>query len=74
MENLVNQIDRKALLKTKFPKVFQGLGKLKGYQLKLHIDENLQPGAQPVGRISLSRRAKVTEKLEELLKLGVIEK
>ena len=37
-----NQIDRKALLKTKFPKVFQGLGKLKGYQLKLHIDENVQ--------------------------------
>jgi len=49
-------------------------GKLKGYQLKLHIDENLQPGSQPVRRISLSRRAKVTEKLEELLKLGVIEK
>jgi len=32
MENLANQIDRKTLLKTKFLKVFQGLGcKLKGY-------------------------------------------
>lgn len=30
--------DRKAALKGKFPKVFQGLGKLKGYQLKFHID------------------------------------
>ena len=47
-ENLANQIDRRALLKTKFPKVFQGLGKLKGYQLKLHIDENVRPVAQPV--------------------------
>ena len=72
--NLANQIDRRALLKTKFPKVFQGLGKLKGYQLKLHIDENVQPVAQPVRRIPFSRRAKVTEKLEELLKLDVIEK
>ena len=72
--NLANQIDRRTLLKTKFPKVFQGLGKLKGYQLKLHIDENVQPVAQPVRRIPFSRRAKVTEKLEELLKLDVIEK
>ena len=74
MENLANLIDRKALLKTKFPKVFQGLGKLKGYQLKPHIDKNVQPVAQPVRRIPFSRRAKVTEKLEELLKLDVIEK
>ena len=74
METLASPIDRKALLKTKFPKVFQGLGKLKGYQLKLHIDENFQPVAQPVRKIPFSRRAKVTEKLEKLLKLDVIEK
>lgn len=30
------QADRKASIKAKFPNVFQGLGKLKGYQLKLH--------------------------------------
>ena len=74
MESLTNSLDRKALLKSKFPKVFQGLGKLKGYQLKLHIDESVQPVAQPLRRIPFSRRAKVTEKLEELLKLDVIEK
>ena len=73
-ENLANQINRNALLKTKFSKVFHGLGKLKGYQLKLHIDENVRPVAQPVRRILFSRRANVTEKLEELLKLDVIEK
>ena len=72
MENLASPIDRKALLRTKFPKVFQGLGKLKGYQLKLHIDENVPPVAQPVCRVPFSRRAKVTEKLEEPLKLDVI--
>ena len=74
METLASPIDRKALLKTKFPKVFQGLGELKGYQLKLHINENVQPVAQPVRRIPFSRRARVTEKLEELLKFDVIEK
>ena len=56
------------------PKVFQGLGKLRGYQRKLHIDESVQPVAQPLRRIPFSRREKVTEKLEELLKLDVIEK
>ena len=76
LEDTANQAQRKAVLRTKFPKVFEGLGlgKLKGYQLKLHIDESVQPVAQPVRRIPFSRRAKVNEKLNELLKLDVIEK
>ena len=72
--NNLKQADRKASLRAKFPKVFQGLGKLKGYQLKLHINEKVRPVAQPLRRIPFSRREKVTEKLEELLKLDVIEK
>ena len=72
--NTAKQANRKAALKAKFPKVFEGLGKLKDYQLKLHIDKNVQPVAQQVRRIPFSRRAKVNEKLEELLKLDVIEK
>ena len=65
--------DRKAALKAKFPKVFQALGKLKGYQLKFHIDQDIHPVAQPVRRIPFRRRDKVNEKLEDLLKLYVIE-
>ena len=49
-----NQAQRKAVLRTKFPKVFEGLGKLKGYKLKLHIDENVQP-VEPVRRIPFSK-------------------
>lgn len=64
--------DRKAALKEKFPKVFQGLGKLKGYQLKFHIDQDIHPVAQPVLRIPFSRRDKVNEKLEDLLEFDVI--
>ena len=74
VSNNAEQADRKASLKAKFPKVFQGLGKLKGYQLKLHIDESVRPVAQPLRRIPFSRRENVTEKLEDLLKLDVIEK
>ena len=73
IENLARQ-GKKAQLETKFPKVFQGLGKLKRYQLKLHIDKNVQPVAQPVRIIPFGRKVKVTEKLEELLKFDVIEK
>ena len=57
--------DRRAALKAKFPKVFSGLGKLKGYQLKFHIDEKARPVVQPVRRILFSRRAKVEQKIEE---------
>ena len=66
--------NRRAALKAKFPKVFSGLGKLKGYQLKFHIDEKVQPVAQPVRRIPFSRRAKVEQKIEELVQLDVLEK
>ena len=57
-----------------YPNVFSGLGKLKDCQLKLHVDDSVVPVAQPIRRIPFSRRAKVNEKLEELLKLDVIEK
>lgn len=71
----VNTIpDKKGLFRAKYPSVFQGLGKLKGFQLKLHINPTVKPLAQPLRRIPFSRRQKVIEKLDELEKLGVIEK
>ena len=62
MENLARQGKKEAQLRTKFPKE-QGIRKLKGYQLKVHIDDNVRPVAQAVRRIPFSRRVKVTEKL-----------
>ena len=67
-------LDNKAALRLKFPKVFEGLGKLKGYQLKLHQDDTVPPVAQPLRRIPFSRRQKVTSKLKQLEELDVIEK
>ena len=33
-------------LKMKYPKVFQGVGKLKDFKLHLHVDPNVPPVAQ----------------------------
>ena len=58
----------------KYPQVFTGLGKLKHFQLKLHVDESVTPAAQAMRRIPYSRRQKAVDKLEELTALDVIEK
>lgn len=42
--------------------------------MKFHIDQDIHPVTQPVRRIPFSRRDKVNEKLEDLLKLDVMEK
>ena len=55
----------------KFP---SGVGRLKGFQLRLNIDELVKPVIQPPRRIPFSARAVVEEKLKELEKQDIIEK
>ena len=38
-------------LKAKYPSVFQGIGKLKDYQLKLHVDPSVTPVVQKMRRV-----------------------
>ena len=54
--------------------LFQGIGKLKEYQMKLHIDPQVRPVAQSVRRTAFSLRGKIEEKLDELLREDIIEK
>ncbi len=56
-----------------FADVFNGVGKLKDYKLKLHIDRTVTPVAQPVRRIPFSLRDKVDKKLDELQEMDIIE-
>ena len=42
-----------------FKHFFSGVGLLKGYELKLHVDESAKPVAQYVLRIPLELREKV---------------
>ena len=54
--------------------LFQGIGKLKDYQMKLHIDPQVQPVAQTVRQTAFGLRGKIEEKLDELLGGDIIEK
>ena len=52
---------------------FQGLGKLKDFQVHLHVDPQAKPVAQSHRRIPFSLRDKVEQKIKELEDLDVIE-
>jgi hypothetical protein len=51
-----------------------GLGKLKDFQLKLHIGNSVQPVAQPVRKIPFKLRKRVQEQIKQLGEINVIEK
>ena len=55
-------------------KFHSGVGRLKGFQLRLNIDESVKPVIQPPRRIPFSARAVAEEKLKELEKQDIIEK
>ena len=61
-------------LKAKYPSVFQGIGKLNDYQLKLHVDPSVTPVVQKMRRVPFSIKDKVTAKVNELLEKDIIEK
>ena len=49
-------------IRGKYKALFTGVGLLKGYERKLHIDESVNPVAQPVRRIPFGLRKKVDKK------------
>ena len=53
---------------------FEGLGKLKDFELKLHIDRDIQPVAQSARKMPFKMREQVKNKLNDLLDQGIIEK
>ena len=50
--------------------IFEGVGKLTGYQVKLHVDPEVPAVAQPVRRTPFRLRENVKEKIEEKGKRG----
>ena len=54
--------------------LFEGIGKLKDREIKLHIDENVPAVSQHHRRIPFHMREKVEKELERLEKLDIIEK
>ena len=58
----------------KFPGCCEGISKLKNFQLKVPIDPEVPPVAQPIRRVPYHLRDKLTTKLDELVELDIIEK
>ena len=54
--------------------IFSGTGLLKNFQLKLHIDPSIPPVQQPIRRIPYHTKQKVSDKINQLLSLDIIEK
>ena len=68
------KITTKESIIQEFGSVFRGIGKMKGVQVKLHIDETVQPVVQQYRRVPIPMREKVEEELNRLERAGVIEK
>ena len=53
--------------------IFEGVGKLTGFQVELHVDPEVPAVAQPVRLTPFSLQEKVKEKIEELVAMNIIE-
>jgi hypothetical protein len=61
-------------IESRYPKLFEGLGKLSNYKVKIHVDENVPPVVQGSRRVPFALRDKVEKKLDELVNLDIIER
>ncbi len=47
---------------------FTGIGKLKDFQLKLHVDPSVKPVAQALRQTPFKMRKQISDKIDELVK------
>ncbi len=52
---------------------FTGTGKLKDFQLELHVDQSVQPVAQALRQTPFKMRKQISDKIDELVKCDFIE-
>jgi hypothetical protein len=65
--------DWKSVITQKYPKCFEGIGKLNNFQLKIPIDEHVTPVVQPIRRIPYCLREKLEKKLREDEQYDIVE-
>lgn len=61
------------MLRMQYSEVFNGVGKLKTKQVKLHIDPEVEPVAQLLRRTPFNLRKKVEDKIKELVEMDILE-
>ncbi|XP_030599671.1 olfactory receptor 10A3-like [Archocentrus centrarchus] len=78
--NVVTAVAAKAQCRTvadelveSHPDLFQGIGKLKDFQVKLHINPDVKPSCQPHRRVPFHIREKVEDELKKLQEDDIIE-
>ena len=64
---------QKKSLQRKYPILFNGVGTLKGHQVKLHVDDSIRPVCQPARPIPFHLRDKCEQELREMERAGIIE-
>ena len=69
----VNSLEEKNIFQ-RYKSCFEGLGKLKDFQLNIPIDPCVKPVVQSMHRVPFSLRDKLEKKLNELVDVDVIEK
>jgi hypothetical protein len=69
-----NTITQASQIMDEFADCFSGIGKLKGFQVELHIDKSIKPITQPHRRIPFHIRKKVEQELQYLDENDIIEK
>ena len=60
-------------IRDKYRQLFNGVGLLKAYELKLNVDTSVKPVSQSVPRFPFGVREKVEKKLDELLACRIVE-
>ena len=75
-ENIVYSTheDVKAAVQRKFPEVFTGIGTLRDYEAKIHVDPAVTPVAQKPRRVPFALRDKVRAHIDDLLEKDIIER
>lgn len=58
----------------KHANLFKGLGKLKNYELRVEVNPNVRPIAQPIRRLPFHIRHKVEQEIERLIALDILER
>lgn len=69
---VINSVGEQSIF-SEFRECFEGVGKLKDFKAKLHIDETVKPVAQRPRPVPFGIREKKEKKLEELAKADIIE-
>ena len=70
----IGEAGRPDKVKQRFPNLFKGIGKLKGIQVRLHIDDSVKPVAHRHRRTPFHLRNKVAQELDKLLEEDIIER